>query len=44
MLLIACGIKRIVAEYPYQAGSDAEEMLRAVGIQLDFINKEPLKY
>ena len=44
MLLIACGIKRIVAEYPYHAGSEAEEMFRTVGIQLDFINKEPLKY
>ncbi|MDY6407903.1 MAG: cytidine/deoxycytidylate deaminase family protein [Pseudomonadota bacterium] len=44
MLLISCGIKRIVAEYPYHAGSDAEEMLRTAGVQLDFINKEPLKY
>ena len=44
MLMIACGIKRIVAEYPYHAGSDAEEMLRAAGVQLDFIHDEPLKY
>jgi len=44
MLLIACGIKHIVAEYPYHAGSEAEEMLRTAGISLKFINKEPLKY
>lgn len=44
MLLIACGIKRIVAEYPYHAGNDAESMLRAAGVELEFINSEPLKY
>ncbi len=44
MLLIACGIKRIVAEYPYQAGSDAEYMLRTAGIELLCLNQESLKY
>lgn len=44
MLLIACGIKRIVAEYRYQAGGESEEMFKTAGIRLDFINDETLSY
>ncbi len=44
MLLIACGIKRIVAEYRYHVGGEAEDMLRAGGIQLDFVHDETLVY
>ena len=44
MLLIACGIKRIVAEYKYHKGGEAEEMLTAAGVELKYINDEVLKY
>ena len=44
MLLIACGIKRIVAEYKYHAGGEAEEMLKQAGIEIRYINDEKLKY
>lgn len=44
MLLIACGIKRIVAEYKYHAGGEAEEMLKQAGIEIRYINDETLKY
>lgn len=44
MLLIASGIKRIVAEYKYQAAGDAEEMLRMAGIEIEFIHDETLQY
>lgn len=44
MLLIACGIKRIVAEYKYHAGGEAEEMLKQAGIEVRYINDETLKY
>ena len=44
MLLIACGIKRIVAEYKYQAGSEAETMLLQAGIQLEYVHNETLTY
>ncbi|MBE6446218.1 MAG: cell division protein DedD [Alphaproteobacteria bacterium] len=44
MLLIACGIKRIVAEYKYHAGGEAEEMLKQAGIEIQYINDETLKY
>ncbi len=44
MLLIASGIKRVVAEYKYHAGSEAEEMLRQAEVQIDYLNDEPLEY
>ncbi|MBQ8251074.1 MAG: cytidine/deoxycytidylate deaminase family protein [Alphaproteobacteria bacterium] len=44
MLLIACGIKRIVAEYKYHKGGEAEEMLTTAGIEIKYINDEVLKY
>ncbi len=44
MLLIACGIKRIVAEYRYHAGTEAETMLTQAGIDLHFIHDESLAY
>lgn len=44
MLLIACGVKRIVAEYKYHAGGEAEEMLKQAGIEIRYINDETLKY
>ena len=44
MLLIAAGIKRIVAEYKYHAGSEAEKMLKQAGIQIDYVYDETLSY
>lgn len=44
MLLISAGIKRVVAEYKYHAGSEAEEMLKTAGIELEFIHDETLSY
>ena len=44
MLLIAAGIKRVVAEYRYHAGSEAEEMLKTAGIKLEFIHDEVDSY
>lgn len=44
MLLIACGIKRIVAEYKYHKGGESEEMFKAVGIEVKYIHDEVLKY
>ncbi len=44
MLLIASGIKRIVAEYKYHAGGEAEEMLKTAGVQLEYIHDETLQY
>jgi dCMP deaminase len=44
MLIINCGIKRVVCEKKYHAGKDSEEMFALVGIRLEFMNEEVLKY
>jgi dCMP deaminase len=44
MLIINCGITRVVCERKYQAGSEGEEMFRKVGIQLDYIHDEVQTY
>ena len=44
MLLVASGIKRLVAEYKYHDGSEAEEILRQAGIQIDYIHDSTLEY
>ena len=44
MLLIAAGIKRVVAEYKYHAGGEAEEMLRQAGVQVEYVHDETLQY
>ncbi len=44
MLLIACGIKRVVAEFKYQKGSEGEEMMKEAGIEISYINDEVLQY
>jgi dCMP deaminase len=44
MLIINCGIKRVVCERKYHAGSETEHMFKQAGIQLDFIHDELQKY
>ena len=44
MLLINCGIKRIVCERKYHAGAESEEMLKKVGIDLEYVHDEVQKY
>lgn len=44
MLIINCGIKRVVCEKKYHAGAESEEMLRQAGVKLEFFSEEVLKY
>ena len=44
MLIINCGIERVVCEHRYHAGSESEEMFRLAGVKLDYINNEILHY
>lgn len=44
MLLIAAGIKRVVAEFKYHAGGEAEEMLKTAGVEMIFINDQVEQY
>ena len=43
-LLIACGIKRVVADYKYQVATEGEELMRQVGIEIKYIHDETFKY
>jgi len=44
MLIINCGIKRVVCEKKYHAGAESEEMFAKAGVELDFFSEEILKY
>lgn len=44
MLIINCGIKRVVCQRKYHAGGESEEMFRCAGIKLEFFHEEVQKY
>lgn len=44
MLLISCGIKKVIAERKYHAGQESEEMFAQAGVELVFVNDEVLEY
>jgi len=44
MLIINCGIKRVVCEKKYHAGAESEEMFAKAGVELVFFNEEILTY
>ncbi len=44
MLIINCGITRVVCEFRYHAGDESEEMFRQAGITLDYFNHDVLEY
>lgn len=44
MMIINCGIKRVVCLNKYHNGKESEEMFAQAGIQLDFVSEEVMKY
>jgi dCMP deaminase len=44
MLLINCGIKRVVCEKKYHSGEESEEMLKKAGVEVEFLSNELMKY
>lgn len=44
MLIINCGIKRVVCEKKYHAGIESEEMFKKVGIPLEFFDESIEQY
>lgn len=44
MLIINCGIKRVVCERKYHDGKDSEEMFKQAGIQLEFFHEDIMRY
>ena len=44
MLIINCGINRVVCEQKYHRGQESEEMFKEAGIELKIVNDEVVKY
>ena len=44
MLIINCGIKRVVCERKYHSGIESEELFRQAGVQLEFFHDEIQQY
>lgn len=44
MLIINCGIVRVVCERKYHAGAESEAMFREAGIQLEYFHEEVQPY
>ncbi|MCM1532596.1 MAG: deaminase [Bacteroides sp.] len=44
MLIINCGIKKVVADYKYHAGAESEEMFATAGVELRYVHDEVLQY
>ncbi len=44
MLIINCGIVRVVCEKKYHAGTESEEMFKAANVKIEFVNDEIMKY
>jgi dCMP deaminase len=44
MLIINCGIVRVVCQRKYHAGAESEEMFKTAGIHLEYVNDEIQAY
>lgn len=44
MLIINCGIVRVVCEMKYHSGQESEAMFAQAGIKLDFVSENVMKY
>ncbi|MEI6123280.1 MAG: cytidine/deoxycytidylate deaminase family protein [Bacteroidota bacterium] len=44
MLIINCGIVRVVCEMKYHAGAESEEMFKIAGVELCYMSEEIMKY
>src|SRR5574344_2745852 len=44
MLIINCGITRVVCEKKYHDGKESEEMFKKAGVQLEFFSDQIIQY
>ncbi len=44
MLIINCGIRRVVCEKKYHAGTESEQLFVEAGVALEYLSDEILKY
>ncbi len=44
MLIINCGIERVVCQHRYHTATESEEMFRQAGVKLDYFSEDILHY
>ena len=44
MMIINCGIKRVVCAKKYHKGKESEEMFKSAGVKIEFISDEIVSY
>jgi dCMP deaminase len=44
MLIINCGIKRVVCEMKYHDGRESEKMFKQAGVKIEYVKIEVMKY
>lgn len=44
MLIINCGIERVVCEKKYHTGAESEELFQKAGVRLDYFSEEVMEY
>jgi len=44
MLIVNCGIERVVCEKKYHAGEESEQLLKEAGVKLEYFSEEVEKY
>ncbi len=44
MLIINCGISRVVCEQKYHAGAESEQMFASAGVSLEYFTEDILRY
>lgn len=44
MLIINCGIQRVVCEKKYHSGEESEQMFKTAGVKLEFFSEEVQQY
>jgi dCMP deaminase len=44
MMIINCGIMRVVCDRKYHAGAESEEMFKLVGISVEYVEDEVERY
>jgi dCMP deaminase len=44
MIIINCGIVRVICEKKYHAGAESEEMFKLAGVTLEYVSEETMQY
>jgi dCMP deaminase len=44
MLIINCGIKKVICEKKYHRGDESEQMFKDAGVELEFFEEDYVNY